>query len=359
MRRAAFLSSLLGLFVAGTSRAQEQDQAEAQVEDTWLDVGHAFLERTLLAPALAFDRFFSDERDLEPERARSFLRWRNEVRLLEDVSRPTFTTGVRANLRFPGINRRLRRFRVIIAGETRDAWAALFPGEEARPGAPTASEDEEPIGTGDAGLRLDLWDTLLAHVALGGGVLMEMPPGGYGRIRVRWAIPIPRVLLTRWVVSGFWRTDTRFGTSGALELERPFGKRFVGRLSGGTSLTEVSPGVEWSSEAALLASIGPRSGAVLGGGPSGATGHDVRIDRWRVYARIRSDVYRRWIFVEAEPEVAWPWTPERGRHAAFALAFRLEVQFHGTERAPKDAEEPPPPAPDAEQDPLPEGGGGG
>jgi hypothetical protein len=136
-------------------------------------------------------------------------------------------------------------------------------------------------------------------------------------------------------VSGFWRTDTRFGTSGALELERPFGRRLAGRLSGGTSLTEESAGVEWSSEAALLAAIGPRSGAVLAGGPSGATGHEVGIDRWRVYVRIRSDVYRRWIFVEAEPEVTWPWTKERGRYAAFGLAFRLEVQFHGTEPAEK------------------------
>lgn len=327
---AAFIGpALLLALLARPAGAEEPRPAEEAEEDGWLDVSHAFLERTLLAPALAFDRFFSDERDLEAERGRSFLRWRNEVRLDEDDPSPAFTTGVRANLRFPGVNRRLRRLRVVIAGETRDAWSALFPGEEDRPVA--AGVEEPPLGRADAGLRLDLLDTVLAHVDLGGGVLVDLPPGGYGRVRVRWAIPIPRVLLSRWAVTGFWRTDVRFGATGALELERPLGRRLSARLSGGATINEESPGFEWGSEAALLASLGSRSALLLAGGPAGATRGEIEIERWRVYARIRSDVYRKWFFVEAEPEVAWPWTPERGRHSVFALTFRLEVQFHGAE----------------------------
>lgn len=301
----------------------------APAEDTWLDVSHAFLERTLLAPVVRFDRFFSDERELEVERARSFRRWRNEIRVNENVASPSFTTGIRANLRFPGINRRLRRLRIVVAGDTTDTVSALFPEEGAKPGAPPATEEAPRIGSGDAGLRLDLLDTLLASVSLGGGILLEMPPGAYGRVRVKWAVPVPRVLLSRWALTGFWRTDTRLGASGLLDLERPFAGRYLARLSGAATVTEESTGLEWAAEAALLAAIGPRSGAALGGGPSGTTGSPVDVDRWRVYTRIRSDVYRRWIFVEAEPEVAWPWTPERGRHATFSLAFRLEVQFQG------------------------------
>ncbi len=325
---AAFIGPALLLALLARPAGAGEPRPEDEEEDSWLDVSHAFLERTLLAPTLAFDRFFSDERELEAERGRSFLRWRNEVRLTEDVPSPAFTTGVRANLRFPGVSRRLRRLRLVIAGETSDAWSALFPGEGDRP---AAGVREPPLGRADAGLRVDLLDTVLAHVDLGGGVLVDLPPGGYGRVRVRWAIPVPRILLSRWAVTGFWRTDVHFGATGALELERPLGRRLSARLSGGATITEESPGFEWGSEAALLASLGPRSALLLAGGPSGATRGEIEIERWRLYTRIRSDVYRRWIFVEAEPEVAWPWTPERGRHSVFALTFRLEVQFHGAE----------------------------
>jgi hypothetical protein len=55
-------------------------------------------------------------------------------------------------------------------------------------------------------------------------------------------------------------------------------------------------------------------------------------------------VYRRWLFLEIEPEVAWPWSPERGRYSAWGLALRIEVQFHGKE-APRPAPPPPPPPP--------------
>jgi len=356
--RLFLLPTLLFLGLAFAARAEEPPPTPE--EDNWLDVGHAFLERTLLAPALRFDRFFSDERDLEPERARSFLRWRSEVRLTVGDSSPSYSTGVRATLRFPALDRRLRRLRIVLAGETRDAWSSLFPGAQTDPGVPPGSDVEE-TSSGDAGLRLDLWDGLLAHVSLGGGVILDLPPGGYGRLRVKWAVPIPRVLLSRWAVTGFWRTDTLFGTTGALDFERPFGKALLARLSGGATLTERSPGVEWSAEAALLASLGKRSGAVLAGGPSGATEHATAVDRWRVYARLRSDVYRKWVFVEAEPEVAWPWTPERGRRATFALAFRLEIQFHGQEPEPPAPATPSVPPEDrpAAPEPLPEPGGAG
>ncbi len=323
--------------------------------DGWLDVGHAFIEHRVFAPILRLDRFFSDERELDAERARSFLRWRNEVSLTDESSQPSFTTGVRATLRLPGLNKRLRRLRIVIAGETRDAVSTLFPRNEPTEEEGAAVEPttaDEDLSRGDAGLRFFLWDSLLSHADLGGGVLVRLPPGGYGRVRFRWAIPVRRLLLARAAVTGFWRTDVHFGTSAAAEVERPITSRVAARLGGTGMISEESAGVEWSGELAALATFGERLGAQVGVGVKGATepfpleGTAVvppDVERYRIYTRLRRDFYRRWIFLELEPEVAWPWDVPHRRHAVWGVAFRLEVQFHGNEAPPRPPEPPKPP----------------
>jgi hypothetical protein len=299
---------------------------------------------------LRIDRFFSDERDLEADRARSFLRWRNQLRFAQHTSSPAYTTSLSANLRLPGLNKQLRRLRVEIAGQTRDAVTALFPGETPEPGDVPAPE--ENLGTADAGLAFRLWDTVRSHASLGGGVLVRLPPGVYGRLRFRFAQPLGRRFLAREAVTTFWRSDTRFGTTGSAELERPLAPTTLVRLSGSSTITEVSRGLEWSGDLSFLATFRGRVGTQLGAAISGATDAPTSIDVYRVYTRVRRDFYRRWIFLELEPEYAWPWTPDRGRHSAWGVALRLEVQFHGNEAPPPK----PPPAPEPEPaDPPPIG----
>ncbi len=339
----------------GAEPRTEPAPAAGQPEETWIDQGHAFVEHRIFAPILRLDRFFSDEREIEAERAQSFLRWRSEVRVAEDLSRPQFTTGVRATLRLPGLNKRLARLRVVIAGETRDAVSSLFP---RRPGGPITPEGDE-LGGGDAGLRFYLWDTLASHADLGGGFLVQLPPGVYGRLRLRWAFPVGKLFLTRYATTGFWRTDQRFGTTGAAEAERLLPRALVARVAGQATLSEVSRGVEWVAEAAVLWSAGERLGAQVGAAMGGATRLPVAVERYRIYTRLRRDIYRRWLFVELEPELAWPWTDDpsstrQGRHRAWGVGFRLEVQFQGAEAPLAPAVKPPRPPEPKDPPPLDE-----
>lgn len=327
--------------------------AAAPEEDTWIDVGHAFIEQRIFAPVLRLDRFFSDERSLDAERARSFVRWRNEVRLSEDASRPLYKTGLRANLRFPGLNRQLNRLRLVIVSDTQDALQSIFP---RRPG-----EDENTLGAPNAGLRYYFLDTIVSHGDLGAGVLTHIPVGAYGQARLRAAVPLGMSILLRSALTGFWRTDTHFGTSAGLELERPLTASIVTRLGESATLTEVSQGIEWTSEAALLATLDEHTAGALGVTVSGYSRPNLASDGLtrppdlagvRLYTRLRRDVYRRWIFVEVEPELAWPWSLEKRRHRAWGVAFRLEVQFQGNEAPPPPPDEEPPepkdpPPPDA------------
>ena len=348
----------------------------SEEEDNWLDVGHAFVEHRIFAPILRLDRFFSDERELDADRARSFVRWRNEVRFTEDASGPSFATGIRANLRLSGLNRQLRRLRLVIEGETRDQLRTLFPRRQA---GGSAAEEEDTFGAANAGLRFYFLETIVSHADLGAGVLTRIPPGLYTRLRIRAAIPVGRLFLARSFAAGFWRTDTLFGTSAGLDLERPLAGWLVSRLSGFATLTERSQGIEWSSELALLALIDRHKAAQLGFAVNGSS--DPRLapdnltrppdlERLRLYTRLRRDLYRSWIFVELEPELAWPWTLERGRHRAWGVSFRLEVQFQGTEARPRPPAPPPPEPKDPEpkdpeppdpppQDPLPKEPGPG
>jgi hypothetical protein len=324
-------------------------QAGPRREDEgWIDAGHAFVEQRIFAPVLRVDRFFSDERDLEAERARSFLRWRNELRFTEGTSTPAYTTSISANLRLPGLNKQLRRLRIEIAGQTREAVTALFPGEA---GTPEAGPPEQTFGTADAGLRFRLWETLTTYGDLGGGIMLRLPPGAYGRVRFRFVEPLGRRFLARQALTPFWRTDVGWGTTTSAGVERPLARETLARLSGSTTISEESRAFDWIGDLSLLATFQARLGIQLGAAMTGTTGEPVVVGRYRVYTRLRRDFYRRWLFLELEPEYAWPWTPELGRHRRWGVAFRLEVQFQGNEAPPPR----PPPPPDPEPADPPSG----
>jgi hypothetical protein len=340
------LGVAVALLAAGPAGAatQGEDPDAPDPEDTWLDRGHSLLEEKLFAPVVAFDRFFSDERDLELERARSFVQLRNELRL-DESGRPAYAPVVRANLRLPGVNAWLQRFRLVLEGQARDAYTALFPGQD---GA-------DPSGTGGAEVRFGLWDGLVAHADLGAGVLFKMPPGAFTRLRLRFAFPVHDLFLARLATSGFWRTDTRLGTSAEGYLERPLTGSAVLRLASDAQLTQRSRGVEWSSELGALLALAPRSAVAAMAGLRGATEGPAAVERYRVAARFRRDLFRDWLFFELEPEVYWPWSPLLPRRATLAVTLRLDVQFHGSERgavAPPVLSPPPPPVASEPLDPA-------
>ena len=94
---------------------------------------------------------------------------------------------------------------------------------------------------------------------------------------------------------------------------------------------ERSRGVEWGGDLSLMGTLRARIGAQLGFNVSGATRAPVDVDVYRFYLRLRRDVYRKWIFLELDPEYAWPWEPDVGRRGTWAVSLRLEVQFQGNE----------------------------
>jgi hypothetical protein len=298
----------------------------------WLDLGHSLLAETALWPVVRLDRFFSDEREVDLDRPRSFVRLRNDLRL-EDTGRVAYGISLRADLTVPSLDRRLRRLRLTISGERAGPLdGGLGPVGPVGPDDPDGLP-VEPGGQATAGLRYLILDDLFSQTDAQAGVLTRLPPGVYVRLRYRRQVPLGEVLLARGSASGFWQTDTGWGTREDLDLERSLRPRLLLRLANTVTVTEQSRGWEWGSELSLIAALSPRAAASLGGAALGASDAGAAVETWRLLARYRRDVLRRWLFVELEPEGLWIRPPGGGRRRILAFTLRLEVQFDGSTRA--------------------------
>jgi hypothetical protein len=299
----------------------------AAAPETWFDEGHAYVAEQLLLAVDRLDRFFGDNRQVALTRNASWIRWRNDLKV-DDAGRFSFTTSLGAELRIPSIDERLERLRITVTGGTTDALDRLLPADPAT---------QDATSRASAGLKLFLFDYVLTHADVSAGMLLTIPVGWYTRLRVRHDQPLGSLLIARLAVAGFWQTPTGWGTREDLDFERKLAPRLLLRLSNSTTLTEVSRGWEWASELGLFTVFGQRTAAFLGGGPSGATALGPTVEIWRVHARVRRDVLRRWLFLEVEPGVQFTRPPGGGRVRERYVIFRLEVQFDAAAAQPGTA----------------------
>ncbi len=286
-------------------------------ERRWYDASHAAVTEGLLWSVRRLDQFFGDERQVDLPRSRSFVRWRNDLKLTE-AGAAVFKTGVRAELRIASLDQRLEALRLTISGGTTDALDRLVPTD-----APAPDASDQP----SAGLKLFLLDRLLTQSDVQAGLLFSLPMGWYTRLVVRHVEPVDGWFVARFALSGFWQTPTGFGTRQDADLERQLAPWLLLRLANTGTVTERSRGWEWSSELALLAAAGPRTALFLGAGALGATDVGAVVETYRVHGRVRRDVLRRWLFLEVEPGVEWRRPVGGGRQRERSVVLRLEVQF--------------------------------
>jgi hypothetical protein len=283
----------------------------------WFDLPHAFLERRIFDVVNGFDRFFADDRDLESLRSSTSLRWRNELRIADDGSL-SFGTTLRGDVTLPYLQKRLKRLRIVLE----DAGRSLGDSE------PAALTGQRISDRGDALLRWTLLDTLRSSIDLGGGVLVQLPPGLIGKARFRYARELGSVALARASTTGFWTTRDGFGFKASLAFERSLARRLLLRWTTGTLLSQASTnGYASGSEVALLATLGRAMAVTLLGSAAIQSKPDVVVNTWRVAARVRQAFFRRWIYGEVEPELRWPLDATGARNPTPAIFFRIEIQF--------------------------------
>jgi hypothetical protein len=312
-----------------SGRPQKGERPPSEEEHSWFDAGHEIFGRLFFAPAIRMDRFFSDETELDPARAESFGRIRTAVKIRQD-GQPQYAFDVVADIQFPGLNKLLSRARLVFTGSSEQLTTT-------DPATPSQLNFRQSGGA-DVELRFGAYRGLRSSVDVGAGLLFRLPFGAFTRARYRLAIPIQDRLLARSSIEAFWRTDLHFGTRWSAGLESPLTASSLLRLDGSAQVAQQhTRGIEYASELVYSYAFTPRSAIALGTDAVGSSRDPVLFNKYRIYTRYRQDVLRRWLFVELEPELGWPWTPDRGRYRAYAITLRLEVQLE-SRRAVEETE---------------------
>lgn len=287
----------------------------------WPDRYHSRVERSLFETTVWFDRFFGDEQMEIVERPGSLLRWMNDLRWDEE-ERFTFRSTLRATLRLPRLK---KRWRLVISGETRGDPNAVNPEDPGNPGADVGSA----VRRGSTEIVYDILRTPHSLFDIGAGVRVKIPPDAFVRTRFQHARPIGFDMLGRFTATGYWDARDGFGETNQVDIERPLAPPTLLRWSNSMSITEVSRWWTWGTELSLLHKLSPKSVATLAGGASGSTHPSWTARNYRVLARYRRNVWRKWLFLEGEPYVRWPRKDDGSRPAVWGATVRMEILFTG------------------------------
>ncbi len=294
-------------------------------DNGWVDRTHSRVERDLFDTVIWFDRFFGDERMVVTERPESFLRWMNDLRWDEE-ERFVFRSTVRATLRLPRLK---KRWRLVISGETRGDPTAVTPEDPGNPGLATGSR----FRTGSTELVYDILRTPRSSLDVGAGVRIKIPPDAFVRTRFQHARPVGLDTLGRFTATAYWDARDGLGESNQVDLERRLAPPTLLRWSNSITIEEKSEkinGWTWGTDLSLLHKISPKSAITFAGGVAGSTRPAWIAQNYRVLVRYRRNVFRKWLFLEGEPDIHWPRKEDGSRKPVWGATLRAQILFTGT-----------------------------
>ena len=317
--------------LANEPAAPDVPEESAAEEDVgWAQASHDLVERGINAFVLDLDRFFGDALHEPYEPPTSRVRLRNEIRSGEDDSLRG-GVSVAGYLRLPAASRMLGRVRLFFAGETEPQ---PLPGPDTDLVPPRFNARVRSAGGGFEA-RVDLARGRRTLLDVGAGARFGWLPPPFTRLRLAQGFPLGIRVIGHLSQSVFWDRRGGFGETSRLDVERAFGTRTVARWWSTGTVDEASRGYEWASEIGVQRVLGARTGIFTAAGIAGATRPRSVVDRYRVYTRLRRDVYAGWAFVEVEPQLDWPADEFTSRRARVASAtLRLELQFSSDGRRP-------------------------
>jgi hypothetical protein len=286
-----------------------------------VDRSHSWVEKGLFDTAVWFDRFFGDERMLVTERPEWFLRWKTEFRW-DQEEHFIFRGTVRASLRLPRLK---KRWRLVFSSESRGDPTAIIPEDPGNPGLNPASQ----VRSSSTELVYNIFHTPRSTLDAGAGVQVKIPPNAFLRTRFQHARPLAPDTLGRFTATVYWDQRDGFGESNQLDLERWLAPRTLLQWSNSMTITETDRWWTWGSELSLLHKLSPKSAITFSGGASGSTHPSWVVTNYRILARYRRNVWRKWLFLEGEPFIQWPRKEDGSWEEVWGATLRVEVLFAG------------------------------
>jgi hypothetical protein len=304
--------------------AEERPQPKPGERPGWLDSSHEQVEETLTSVVRRLDGFFGDPSKVHLDPPQSWLRARSELRLGQrGIFEPGFS--LLADVRLPSLDKLLSRAHLVVFGGREEVETQVSTDRDGL--TPRRISPSIVRSSGAAELRFDVWRGGNSVVDVGGGLRFDIPPPPYFRVRGATAVELGLGFVAYANQALFWAQNAGFGEATRLDLERVFGRRAVARVYGIGTLYEQSRGLEWYGEAGYAQGLGSRTGVYLAGSVEGTTRSLASVDRYRLFTRLRRDVHDAWLYLELEPQYAWPAGPLGNRFRELSVTFRVEVQF--------------------------------
>ena len=294
------------------------------IDNNWMDQAHSGIERGLFATVVWFDRFFGDERVELAERPEAILRWKSEF-LWDEEENSSFRSSVRASVRLPRLK---DRWRLVFTSESRGDPNAIIPEDPGNPGLDPRSQ----VRTSSTSLIYDILRTPHSILDAGVGVKVTIPPNAFVRTRYQHARPIGFSTLGRFTATAYWDARDGFGESNQLDFERWLAPPTLLQWSNSFTIEEKNKenGWAWGTQLSLLQKLSPKSAITFAAGVSGSTLPAWIAQDYRVFVRYRRNVWRKWLFLEAEPDIHWPRKEDGSRMPVWGATLRAEVVFAGT-----------------------------
>jgi hypothetical protein len=309
---------------ADTPPATTDNAAEAiapATDNGWVDRSHSWIEGGLFDTVVWFDRFFGDKRVVVAKQPESYLRWKSEFRWDEE-EHYHFRSSIRASLRLPRLK---DRWHLVFSSESRGDPTAIIPEDPGNPGLDPASQ----VRTSSTELVYDILRTQRSLLDAGVGVKVAVPPNAFVRTRFQYAQPIARNTLGRFTATAYWDAKDGYGESNQVDLEHWLAPPTLLRWSNFFEIKETGNGWTWGTELSLLHKISPKSAVTFAAGASGSTRPAWIAQNYRVLARYRRNVWRKWLFLEGEPDIHWPLKEDGSRNALWGVTLRVEILFAG------------------------------
>lgn len=304
----------------GTTPGRASDEGH-----TWIDESHRYVERELLGGLVwDLDSYFGEERPKD-EPAGSVVRWRTEWRA-DDRRHTGFRTSALADVRLPQAQRWISQTRLVFEGESTADPQRPYNESLGNPGfSPSLRAEQAHLE-----LRQVLVKTPRTSFDAGAGIRLRILPDPYLQVRFRQHLDLGARFEARYGQTLFWRPKDGAGEASVLDFARPLATHTVARWNNGATLSQITSGLEWYTDLGVAQEIPSLRAAVwVAGAVSGHTRPRGEVSGYRLYTRLRRDLWRRWLFVELEPEVAWPLDPVQGRLRVLAATLRTEVLFDG------------------------------
>lgn len=301
---------------AQQQRAREPEAGEEQPEETFVDLLHAEISKSIQGTALWMDSFFGDRRYLY-ELNQSFIRFRYDF-FLEDGSPFVRKQDLQMRFVLPQLREKTR---LVLAGTPKDDRE--FPAVDANiPSDRLAAGDDRNVSAAvHQTMRESAKSSLVLRAGLqfhSGGPMLLLGP------RYRILFPLDRWNL-RFVEELVWRSRKGWESRATVDVERPLSSGMFFRATNDWFWTELEDGLLYAVAFKLGQPISPQRAIdyewinILHTRPI----HELTEVILRV--RYRQQFWRKWLYFEINPQCRFP--RNRSFDPAPGILFTIDMIF--------------------------------